>query len=307
MKRKWIALAVALCLCLGFSACSKRPAEGKKEKLSIVTSLFPQYDFARQVAGEFADISLLLAPGAEAHTYDPTYKDIESIANADIFLYTGENMEPWAQTVLQSVGEKDSLTVLDLSEGIAMLKEEDGHDHAHESDPHIWLNLENAVTMIEKVTGALCEKSPENADIFNANAEALKAEILEIDQAFLQTVQAAGEKTVVFGGRFAYRYFTERYGLHYKTVYDSCSTDVEPSAKTVADVTEYMKQNGIRYIYHEELADPKVASSIAEATGAELLEFSTGHNLSKSEFESGTTFADIMRRNLLNLKKGLES
>ncbi len=307
--KKIITVFLAVGLMVSLASCAK-PVQ-KSDKMQIVTSLFPQYDFARQVAGDAADVTLLLDAGVEAHTYDPTYRDISKIGQADLFIYTGDSMEPWAKKVFGAAQENKDLTVLDLSKSVDMIKEDHDHeegneDHHHEYDPHIWLDMKNAVKMLESITDALCSKSPGNTELFMKNSEKLKEQLEDLDSKFNSFVSSQGDRTIVFGGRFAYKYFTEAYHLNYKTVYESCSTDVEPSAKRVSEITDFMKTNNIRYIFHEELADPKVAKSIAEATGAELLEFSTAHNLSKSDFDSGVTFVDIMNRNLENLKKGLE-
>lgn len=292
-----LSFTVAFCL----SGCSSRDNGQSAEKLSIVTTLFPQYDFAQKIAGDRAEVRLLLSPGVEAHSYDPTVRDITAIGQSDLFIYTGDQMEPWVQKVMNSASMREQNQVINLSEGIDLKEDIDGDD----KDPHMWLDMKNAVTMVEKIEKALVEKMPESKELFEGNAAELKQQLLELDGEFSQTIQNAGQRSVVFGGRFAYTYFTDAYNLNYKTVYTSCTTDVEPSSRTVAEITDYIKQNDIKYIFHEELADPKVARSIADATGCELLEFSTGHNLSKIDFDNRVSFVDIMKRNLENLKKGL--
>ena len=297
----FICTVLVLSLLLGLSSCKKEQTKKSDDGLFIVTTLFPQYYFAGKIAGDKGEVKLLLSPGVEAHSYDPTIRDVSEIGESDLFIYTGDEMEPWVQKVLSSASIADKNTVVNLSDGVTLLDDIDGD----EKDPHMWLDMKNAVTMAEEIKNALAAKSPENADYFERNFEALKGELLTLDREFTDTVAAANGRAIVFGGRFAYKYFTESYGLNYKTVYTSCTTDVEPSSKTVAEITDYIKQNGIKYIFHEELADPKVARSIADAAGCELLEFSTGHNLSKADFDSGVSFTDIMNRNLDNLKKGL--
>lgn len=298
------ALAVSVMFCL--SSCKsgeqeQKPEQGGETTLSIVTTLFPQYDFAKKIAGDKADVKLLLSPGVEAHSYDPTIQDISAIGSCDLFIYTGDGMEPWVKRVLSgaSVGQKNA--VIDLSSAVTLKDDIDGD----EKDPHMWLDMKNAVIMADEINSALCGKQPENKDYYTKNADALKAELNDLDEQFKQTVQNAGDKKIFFGGRFAYKYFTDAYNLKYETVYNSCTTDVEPSSKTVAKITEDIKASGAKYIFHEELADPKVARSIADAAGCSLAEFSTAHNLSKEDFESGVSFVDIMKRNLENLKKGL--
>ncbi len=278
-------------------------------KLKIITTLFPQYDFVKQICGDEGDVTLLLSPGTDSHSFDPTPKDISNILSCDIFIYTGDEMEPWVSTVLKSVGK--DVAVIDLSKCVTLMGNDHDHseenkkiDHHHTSDPHYWLNMENAIKMVDEISKALQNANPEKADLFAERARPLKTRLEKMDKEFRNAISNS-EKTIVFGGRFAYYYFVNTYSLKYKTVYDTCSVNVEPSAKTVTDMVKFVKDNGIKYIYHEELSNPKTARSIAESTGAELLEFSTAHNISKDDFDKCVTFIDIMEKNLENLKKGL--
>jgi zinc transport system substrate-binding protein len=300
--------------CLPLAADAAEP-----KKLLVVASLFPQYDFVRQIAGDKAKVVLLLTPGTESHTFDPTPGDLKTLQKADLFVYTGKVMEPWAGRIVESL-DNASLLVIDASEGIKLKmgeihdREENLHDDAardHGYDPHVWLDFSLAMTMADNVTRGLCAKDPANADFYKKNAAAYREKLRELDREFLEAVgeaaAASGRETLVFGGRFAYRYFLDRYGLKYVTAYDSCSTEGEPSLRRIADVIRYITNNGVRAIFHEELVDPRVARSIAEQTGAEPLLFSTAHNVGRDEFEAGITFIDVMRRNLENVKKGLMS
>ena len=313
MKTKKISKIISLILAIMvmfsiFSGCSKNE-KNDSNKIKVITTLFPQYDFARQICGEEGEVSLLLSPGTDSHSFDPTPKDIGNILSCDVFIYTGDEMEPWVSSVLKSVGE--NITVIDLSKCVTLM--ENGHDygdvdkdddHHHTADPHYWLNMENAIKMVDEISKALQNINPEKSELFSERARPLKTRLEKMDVEFRDVISNS-EKTIVFGGRFAYYYFVNTYSLNFKTVYDTCSVNVEPSAKTVTDMVEFVKENKIKYIYHEELSNPKTARSIAESTGAELLEFSTAHNISKDDFSMGVTFVDIMEKNLENLKKGL--
>lgn len=289
---------------------SAHAAETNK-KLSVICTLFPQYDFAKHIVGGRAEVTMLLPPGTESHTFDPKPSDILALNKTDVFIYTGEFMEPWAQRILQSLSSP-RLVVVDASSGVPLLKteEEDGHDahdgHDHSYDPHIWLNFDYATRMVDNILEGLIKADPKNADFYTANAAAYKMRLSDLDKEFQALFKTAKRNTLVFGGRFAYRYFLDHYGVHYITAYENCSTETEPTLKHITDVIRYMSDQGIRVIYHEELVDPKVARSIAEQTGAQPLLFSTGHNVSKSEFDSGIHFIDIMKHNLENIRKGLE-
>jgi zinc transport system substrate-binding protein len=284
------------------------------DRLTVVTTLFPQYDFARQIGGEYADVSLVLLPGMESHMYDPTPGDMIRISNADMFIYTGAEMEPWAQELAESV-DMTQVCVVDASEAVTLMLEEDedsddhddvGHQHTHTYDPHIWLDMENAIQMVKTIEAAFVEIDPVHADDYHANAQDYIVQLQALDEE-IRTIVANGNRSdIVFGGRFAYGYFIHGYDLDYESVYDSCSADTEPSMAQMAAVIDYMEAHQVKYILYEELSTPNVARAIAETTGAQMLMFSTCHNVTKDEFESGITFIDLMQQNAATLKKALE-
>ena len=293
--------------CLLLCGCQKQSSD----KPVIVTTLFPQFDFVRQLCGDEVESVCLLSPGVESHSYDPSPKDIQTVADCGLFVYTGDEMEPWAGSVIASCPETP---VLCLTDGINVItgdhdEDEDEHEHEeheHSYDPHIWLDLQNAQKMVNAIADKITELFPSLSATVSKNRETYCATLSDLDSRFKTAVSASPDKTVVFGGRFAYAYFVKRYGLKYKTVYSGCSAEVEPSAKHVEEIINFIKQNNVRYILHEELSDPKVARSISEATDAQLLEFSTAHNVAKDQFDNGITFTVIMEENLFNLKKALD-
>ena len=283
------------------------PVAAEEKKLLIVASLFPQYDFARQIAKDKATVVMLLPPGVESHAFDPRPGDVKMLHDADLFIFTGEIMEPWAERIVQSLSAR-RLLVVDASSGMR-LRQIHEHDpnshHTHEYDPHVWLDLSLAEIMVDNIAKGLCEKDPAHTQFYEKNASDYKTRLRELDNNFGDIVDHGDRDTLVFGGRFAYLYFLEHYKLKYVTAYDSCSFENEPSVRKIADVIRYMRESGTRFIFHEEFADPRVARSIAEQTGAELLLFSTAHNVSKDDFEAGITFVDVMESNMSNLKKAL--
>lgn len=325
MKTKTrIAAMAAACLLLvsslaALAGCSGQP-EGSNGsttpstgKLTIMTTLFPQYDFARQVAGEHAEVSLLLPLGMESHSYEPTPADVVQIGKSDLFIYTGNYMEGWVSGILDNAAS-DSLTVLDVSKGIELdVEGEDGHDHhandghQHEYDPHIWTSPVLAKQMVENIAQTLCYIDPEHAADYQANARAYQEKLDALDGEIRQVVADGQRKKVFFGGTFPFHYFFEEYGLEYEAAYDSCSGETEPSAGVVAHMIEEMRQENIPVIYHEELVDPKIARSIADETGASMLLFHSCHNVSRDDFERGVTYLELMHQNAENLKQGLGS
>ena len=294
-----------LCVCFAFTGCEK---SGEKK---IIATLFPQYSFAKTIAGDNFEIELLLTPGTESHTYDPSTADAFTISKAELFLYTGDEMEPWAGSLLSSLGEDAPRTVncslgVTLHESAHADHEDHSHaEHSHGADPHIWLDMEYACIMADNICEGFCSIDPENADAYRENTEKLKTELMKIDADFEKMFSEADTKTIVFGGRFSHIYFIERYGLDYVSAYKSCDTAADPSLSDISEVVNYIKSNKVKVIYHEELTDPKVARSIADETGIELREFSTAHNVTAQQLENGVTFEDIMRQNLENLREGL--
>jgi ABC-type metal ion transport system, periplasmic component/surface adhesin len=324
-----LAAAMATTLMTGCSSNPKQEASAEKSsksKIQIVATLFPQYDFARQIAGDKADVTLLLPPGVESHSYEPTPSDIIKINQSDLFIYTGKYMEAWSQKIIDSMKDSGSKSfVLDVSKGVSLEKTEDEvrqhqkgseenegnqkESEGHEDqlyDPHIWTDPMNAKIMAENIADALCSIDPANADYYKENAKTYGIELDELDSQFRTIVQEGKRNELIFGSRFALYYFVKRYGLEYQAAFDSCSSETEPSVKTVAALIKKMKEDKIPVIYYAEMEDPKVARSISSETGSKMLLFHSCHNVTKKELESGATYLSLMKQNAANLKEGLE-
>ena len=288
------------------SGCAPHAPKDAGDKLTIVATLFPQYDFAREICKNTADVHLLLPPGTDSHSYDPTPKDMLLLQSADLILYTGAAMEPWAETLIQNVQGK----ALDVSEGVKLLSGSDIHEsHVHEdavaaTDPHIWTDPQNAILMAENIYEAVSALCPERAPFFAENFSVYKNKLENLDAAFEQLIASASRKHIIFGGHFAMRYFTTRYGLTYTAAFDSCSGEAEPSPAHLLHIIETMKKEDIKAVYYEELSTPKTAFLIAEETGASALLLHSCHTLSNDE--AGETYLTLMQKNLENLKIGLE-
>lgn len=291
------------------------------EKLQVICTLFPQYDFARYIAGDYADVTLLLSPGMEAHMYDPTPADMKKISRSDLFIYTGDAMEGWAAQIVESLD--DTVHVLDLSGKVTLRAEEDhsenevayehddhgededehsGHHHHGGFDPHYWLDMTNAAAMAQAIGDTLAQMDPDHAEEYAERTAAYVAQLMDLDAAFFQVVQNGQRHDVVFGGRFAYSYFMARYGLDYATVYHSCSAESDPSVSDMIRVIDYIDENQTPYILYEELSKGTVAQTIAGDAHIETAVFTTGHNVSLNEFNQGVTFIDLMKQNLETLE-----
>jgi len=238
---KIIYITALLLIVAGLTACSGSKKQKEEDKLSIVTTLFPNYDFARQIAGDKAEVTLLLDPGVESHDYDPSPADIIAINEADLFIYTGDSMEHWVTGIVDSL-EKDSVTIVDASANISLVKsakiphENEGREATLEYDPHIWTSPKNALIMINTILDAIIKKDPDNKEYYQQNAEAYASEIRKLDTEFREIAQNAKYNTIYFGGRFALIYFVQEYGLAYMSAFDSCSSETEPSAKLITNI-----------------------------------------------------------------------
>lgn len=311
MQKKFTALLMAAMIgLLSFAGCSPAPQEvSEKPRVQIIATLFPQYDFARAVAGDHADVTLLLSPGVESHTFEPTPADIIKINKCDLFVYTGKFMEPWAESIIS--GMTGDGKALNVSEGITLdaKNEAEAHDdhHHHESqyDPHIWTDPLNAKIMVQNIADALCEADAEHQADYQSNAKAYLEKLDALDAEFRDIVSNAKRHELVFGGRFAFHYFVKQYGLDYISAFDSFSSETEPSVSVIAQMMDEIKEKEIPVIFYEELTDPKVSRAIADETGVKMLMLHACHNVSKEDLQNGVTYVSIMEQNAENLKEGL--
>lgn len=276
-------------------------------KIDVVATLFPQYDFVKQVGKDKVNVSLLLPPGTETHTYDPSPKDIIEINKSKLFIYTGEYMEPWAESIASSIDK--SVRVLDASNNISYIKEEHDHEksdeHEHEYDPHIWLDISNAKIMVDNILKALIEIDSENVEYYTKNATEYKEKLDKLDMEF-ESVIANGKRNILcFGDKFAYMYFIQRYNLEYITAYDGCTTNSEPSVAKILSIEEKIKEENIPVIFYESLSEGTIAKAIAKDTNIKALEFSSVHTVSSEDIQNGATYISVMEKNLNSLSKAL--
>lgn len=289
------------------------------DKIQIVATLFPQYDFAKHIVGDKAEVKLLLNSGIETHNYEPTAKDMITILDdGDVFLYTGTMLEPWTESIIKNLEETDC-KIVDISQNINLItiedfeekhlnseiiNEEHGHEeHKHEEiyDEHIWLSPTNAIIMIDNILENICNIDLENADYYKENAEEYKKQILEIDNEYKNLVQTATRQEIAVGGEFAYSYLVEEYGINFVSVYNNCGEGEDPSIAKVKSVIDYINNHKIPVVYYEELSEGTVAKMIAEETEAEPLVLYSIHNGDTQK----DTYVSLMEKNLENLRKGL--
>jgi len=346
-KRRFGARLMAVVLAAGIAAaaatgCAVKQEEPDDGRLKIVTTIFPQYDFVRAIAGDTGTVSarMLLSPGEEVHSYEPTPLDIKEIQNCDLFIYTGSENDVWVDRILENMGDKrpETLRLVDLTETVAEesvegMMEEKGHDHeeAHEeeedhnheageehahggdssheeheeADEHVWTSPVKAAEITEAIAQKMAEIDPANADGYLANARDYEAKILELDAQFREIAANAERKVLVFGDRFPIRYFAEEYGLDYFAAFPGCSSESEPSASTLAFLIDKVREEQIPVVFSIEFSNGNIARAICESTGAVQRTYHSCHNVTKEQMENGETYVSLMSGNLETIREAL--
>ena len=298
--------AIFLCLCLILCGCTAEPEQTHdKSKLQIVCMSFPAYDFAREIAADRAELTLLIKPGSEVHSYEPTPKDMIRIQESDLFICNGGESEQWAKTLitpeLNTIYMMDCVdTVEESADGI--YNAEDGEP---ELDEHVWTSPLNAIKISEEICNALCKLDTDNAEEYKMNFAAYKAQLMALDREFRQVIKNSGKHTLVFADRFPMRYFALEYGLDCYAAFPGCSSETEPSAKTVAYLIDRVREDKIPAVLYMEFSNQKMADVICEDTGCKKLPFYSAHSVSAEQFEQGVSYLDLMRINLNSLKEAL--
>ncbi len=283
-------------------------------RLSVMTSIFPLREFAAAVAGERADISLLLPPGAGVHTWQPRPGDITKLAGADLLISVGAGLEPWLADVVAAV-PRGKLRTLEVSRGLTLLpaeegepgrrEVEEGHGYEHGAlDPHIWLDFEMDRAIVDGIVEVLASIDPAGAGYFRANGEACKAKLAALDARFRQGLQGCAGKTMVVAGHAAFGYLARRYGLVQMALY-GLSPDAQPRPKQMMKVSDFCRRENIRTVFFETSVAPGLARALAGEIGGRVLVLYAGHNLTKDQMAEGRDFFAIMDENLRTLREGL--
>ena len=299
--RKYASLLLALCLLL--AACSAG-AESEGEPLRVVATDFPCYDLARQVLGSDASLTLLIRPGMDTHTYEPTPADAKAVYEADVLIYIGGTSDAWVEDMLADAPGVAAVRMMDSVQPL----EEAHAEHGHEDisyDEHIWTSPVNMRAMLSSVEEALCAADPDGASTYRANAEAYDAQLVQLDQTFRDLVSGAARTELIFADRFPFLYFAREYGLSYVSAFSGCSEEAQPSVQAVAALIDAVEQDGVPVIYVIEMSTGDVARAVAEQTGAEIVEMHSCQSVTGEEFEAGETYLSLMIRNVEALRKGL--
>ena len=284
-----------------------------RPKVKAVTTLFPLQEFARAVGGERAQVDLLLPPGAEPHEWEPKPGDLAKIYKADVFIFIGRAMEPWAYDLLKAT-QTPNLKVVEAMKGLQLLEagessreiSREPKPNAEEKvDPHVWLDFPQDLKIIEAISAAFAEKDPAHASQYRANAASYQSQLAGLDQKYQVALARCRYRQMVLGGHSAFAYLANRYGLRQIPLY-GISPNAEPSPRKLAEVITSARNHGVKYLFFEELVNPKLARVLAREAGIQTLVLSDGANLTREQVKQKVTFLDLMERNLEHLRKGLE-
>lgn len=310
LKRKLLAVITAAATVFSLCACSSESGYSSSDsgKLKIISTVFPPYDLARQIAGDNAEISILLPPGSEIHNYEPSAKDMIAIRNCDIFLYIGGENEQWAEKLINSNDTKN-VTAVKLIDYVPVLSEDEDehdhdheHEHEHETDEHIWTSPKNAQLMLSAVYDAICKVDPSDKQTYTKNKDAYTKQLSDLDNAYRSAVDNAKNKTIVLADKFPFRYLAHEYGLEFSAAFAACSDESEPGVSTMIKLTKTIKENNIPAVYYLEFSSTKIADTLCDETGATKLMLHSCHNVSKQDIENNVSYVDLMKQNLENLK-----
>ena len=388
-----ISLVLGGCAQTGGSQGAFDASSEENGKLKVAVTLFPYYDFVRQIAGNQVDLQMVIPAGMDSHSFEPTPADIRTIQHADILISNGGTMEHWLDETLAAL-DTTNMTIVTMMDYVDAVEEEivegmedadhdhehthvyvaadhdhsgetpeehaahahedDDHDHsgetpeehaahAHEDDDHdhsgetpeahaahsyeedtrscvdndgheeeieydehIWTSPVNAMKLVDVIGDTLAEADPAHADTYHQGAENYKKELEEIDSGFREVSANRKRNMIVMGDKFPFRYLADEYQLDYRAAFSGCSSDTEPSAKTIAYLIDKVKEEQIPAVYYLELSSHRVAEIIGEETGAEPLLLHSCHNVTRAQFDAGITYAGLMRQNIENLRKGID-
>lgn len=313
--KKILAAVTAIALGASLCGCSGGETADSADKPLIITTIFPAYDFARQVFGDTAEVRMLLKPGQESHSYDPSAKDIVEINGCDLFVYNGGESDQWVESVLQAAQDvetfrmTDAVSLLDEEHSEGMQEEDHDHDHAdgdeEEYDEHVWTSPDNTAAIVRALGSRAKALFPDSAAELDSNTESYAAQIEEIDGR-LKALLDGEQRYFIFGDRFPLLYFFKHYGLNYYAAFPGCGSETEPSAQTVTFLLDKLGQpDAVKAVFCIELSGRKLADVLAEDSGLDVVEFHSCHNITADDFAAGETYVSLMERNLQTLEKVL--
>ncbi len=342
--KKITALLLALFVLVGaLAGCGKQNDTNKTDKLSIVTTIFPEYDWVREILGDKADnaeITMLLDNGVDLHSYQPTADDIVKISDCDLFIYVGGESDGWVEDALRNAANRnmkvinllevlgDSVKTEEIVEGMQEEEHEhedaeehehedaeehehedaEEHEHEEEADEHVWLSLKNAKMLVRVISKALQELDPDNKDIYAANADAYVKKLSALDAEYQAAVDAASNKTILFGDRFPFRYLVDDYGLRYYAAFVGCSAETEAGFETISFLAKRVDEWKLPCVLTIEGAQHKIAETVVRNTTAKnqkVLTMDSMQSTTTQDVKNGMTYLSVMEKNLSVLKEAL--
>ena len=314
MRRGLKQNCLLLCACLlltPLGGCATHKNEAQGDKLQVVASVFAAYDFARQIAGTRAEVTLLLPPGTDSHYYEPTLSDLTRINAADVLIFNGGEDEAWATELTDQLSPAPRQVVTMMQE-VPLLHEphahtqEDGHKdhHGHEDslDPHVWTSIANAKLICQAICKALCAADPAGAAEYEAALTRYLVSLDAMDAQFSKLIRESG-RTLVFADRFAFLYFAQAYDLPYLAAFDGCSGETEPTLETVVELTQAVKQQALTAVFTADFSTQAAANAIARQTDVQVLRLQSCHNVTREDAAAGVTYLSLMQRNYECLKE----
>lgn len=327
MKKITALLLALFMLVAALAGCGKQNDTNQTDKLSIVTTIFPEYDWVREILGEKADnaeITMLLDNGVDLHSYQPTADDIVKISDCDLFIYVGGESDEWVEDALRNAANGnmkvinllevlgDSVKTEEIVEGMQEAEHEhedaEEHEHEEEADEHVWLSLKNAKMLVRVISKALQELDPDSKDIYAANADAYVKKLSALDAEYQAAVDAASNKTILFGDRFPFRYLVDDYGLHYYAAFVGCSAETEAGFETISFLAKRVDEWKLPCVLTIEGAQHKIAETVVRNTTAKnqrVLTMDSMQSTTSKDVKNGTTYLSVMEKNLSVLKEAL--
>jgi len=313
MKKKiWLTLITlfvggVLTAC-GSNSGNESASEDNGEKLSVITTFYPIYDFTQNIVGEEGDVDLLIPAGTEPHDFEPSAKQIAQMQEADAFVYHDENMETWVPDTVEG-WEDGSPNVIKGTEDIQLMsgseehdhEEDEEHGHSHEYDPHTWVDPKLAIKEVEAIRDQLSQDYPDRKEAFEENAENYINELEDLDQEYETSLSDAQQKSFVTQ-HAAFAYLAKEYGLNQVSI-SGLSPDEEPSPERLAELKDYVEEHDIDYVYFEENASDKIAKTLADEVGVELEVLNPLESLTDDQMDNGEDYISVMRDNLKALEK----
>ena len=291
-----------------FAFCSCGKEEKSTGKISVVTTIFPYYDFARSVSKGTCEVDMLLKPGSDVHSFEPTPSDILKIRNADLFIYNGGESDEWVDSILESLGDTDKPVVMKMTDYVKPLTEMDADHHAEdEEDEHIWTSLDNAKTLVSKISDEVSKLDQKNKSVYTKNSLDYIEKISNVQGEIENTVNSSKSKKIVVGDRFPLLYFATEFSLDWECAFPGCSTETEPSLDRLSKLTDTIEKDKIKTILKLEMSENKVADTLADETNTKVRTFYSAESVSKEDFAKNVTYVDLMERNNNALKEALSN